>query len=69
MVTSHSTENAPLTDAETKMLQTAGYIADHKSVSHMSTSKILLSACDAHKMYINPTRLLLLSNYFDTGII
>ena len=48
MVTSHSTENAPLTDAETEMLKTAGYIADHKSVSHMSTSKILFSACDAH---------------------
>ena len=66
MITSRTPE--VLTDAEAKMLETAGYIADHRTVSNMSTSRIILSACEAHKMRLNMARLYLLSNYFDTGV-
>jgi hypothetical protein len=50
------------------MLETAGYIADHQTVANMSTSRIILSACEAHEMRLNMARLYLLSNYFDTGV-
>ena len=72
MITSHSSDKAPLTDAEKDMIITAGYFyykrSHRNAIKNWTPVRCILEACKCHSMPVNQGRLLLLSNYLTNGV-
>ena len=71
MITSHSSDKAPLTDAEKDMIITAGYFyykrSHRKAIKNWTSVRCILEACKSHSISVNQGMLLLLSNYLLSG--